>query len=157
MGSGPISATRVPWADLHHDDTNFEINYTLRHNMTSLSRCVSGTTWVTSHACYDTLGNVTQVVDGNGNPTTYDYTENWADTSCIPSGTLTAAIPTTVTDGLGHRTKSTHFTCTNLSSTVADENDLQSSRSGTEYTYDWQTDCCVSPSRMVAKRVTRML
>src|SRR5581483_11218863 len=62
-------------------------------NPTTVSRWISGTSYATSHACYDSLGNVTQLVDANGNPTTFDYSENWADTSCIPAGTNTHAFP----------------------------------------------------------------
>jgi hypothetical protein len=60
-----------------HDDVNFGVNYTTRLNLTSVSRWVSGTTWLTSHMCYDTLGNVTQEVDKAGDPTSYDDTDNW--------------------------------------------------------------------------------
>jgi RHS repeat-associated protein len=119
-----------------HDDTNFGINYTARLNVTSIARWVSGNTWLTSHRCYDTLGNVTQEVDEAGNPTTYDYSENWADSACIPSGTLTRAYPTTMTDALGNRRKVSAYTCTQLTHTIADENDIEAGRIGITYTYD---------------------
>jgi hypothetical protein len=119
-----------------HDDANFGINYTARLNVTSISRWVSGTTWLTSHRCYDTLGTVTQEVDEGGSPTTYDYSENWADSTCIPSGALTRAYPTTMTDALGNRRRVSAYTCTQLTHTIADENDIEAGRPGITYTYD---------------------
>ncbi|PYT53637.1 MAG: hypothetical protein DMG43_08505, partial [Acidobacteria bacterium] len=118
-----------------HDD-NYGIAFTARGNATTIQHLISGTTYATTHICYDTLGNVTQTVDGNGNPTTYDYSENWADTNCIPAGTLTHAFPTTVTDALAHRTKKSYFTCTSLIQSTKDENDIQAGRNGTTYTYN---------------------
>jgi len=122
---------------INHDDSGHGSSFWARGNPTSVSRLVSGSTFVTSHKCYDTLGNITQEVDPAGNPTTLDYSENWADTSCIASGTLTRAFPTTLTDALGYRTKTTRFSCTGLSSAIANENDLQANRTGTTSTYDW--------------------
>jgi len=121
---------------INHDDTNHGIGFTNRGNVTSTSRLVSGSTWVTSHNCYDTVGNVTQQVDALGNPTSFDYTEMWADTNCIPAGMFTRAYPTTVTDALGFRRRTVHFTCTQLTQSSANENDLRASRSGTTYTFD---------------------
>ena len=119
-----------------HDDTNYGIGFTSRGNVTTLSRLISGGTYAVSHKCYNTLGSVTQEVDANGNPTTFDYSENWADTNCIPSGTLTHSYPTTMSDALGFRRKSKYFTCTGLRQSAADENDLRAGRAGTTYTYD---------------------
>src|SRR5260370_23841119 len=121
----------------YHDDTNYGVGYTTRGNVTSISRWVSGSTWVTSHRCYDTLGNVTQEVDEAGHPTSYDYSENWTDTSCIPAGTITHGYPTTVTDAVGNRSKTKYYTCTGLAQVKQDENDITAARVGTTYTYDF--------------------
>src|SRR5262249_42834582 len=118
-----------------HDDTNFGTGYTTRGNLTTIQRLISGTNYSTTHMCYDTLGNVTQVVDANGNPTTYDFTDNWHDTSCIPGGTITHAFPTTITDALGYRTKKSYFSCPILVQSVADENEIRAGLSKT-FTYD---------------------
>ena len=122
---------------LNHDDADYGSGYTARGNVTSISRLVSGSTYVTSHKCYDTLGNVTQVVDDIGNPTTYSYAEKWADTSCVASGTLTRGFASTITDAVGSRTQTTRFSCTGLSSAVANENDLGANNAGMTYTYDF--------------------
>ena len=119
-----------------HDDTNFGASYKSRGNVTTIQRLISGTAYSTTHMCYDTLGNVTQTVDANGNPTSFDYSENWADTYCIPAGTITHSFSTTITDALGHRTKKSYFTCTTLPQSQKDENDIQAGRNGSTYTYD---------------------
>jgi len=103
-----------------HDDANYGISFTARGNATTIQRLISGSTYATTHRCYDTLGNITQEVDANGKPTSYDYSDNWADTACIPSGTLTRAFPTTITDALGFRRKIKYFTCTSLAQAIAD-------------------------------------
>ena len=123
--SGVPMLTNITGA-INHDDSGHGASWTQRGNVTSISRLVSGNTSVTSHKCYDTLGNVTQEVDENSHATNYGYAEQWADASCIASGTLTRAFPTTITDALGHRTKTTRFTCSTLSQAIADENDIPS-------------------------------
>jgi RHS repeat-associated protein len=119
-----------------HDDANFGASNTSRGNVTTIRRLISGTTYSTTHMCYDTLGNVTQTVDANGNPTSYDYSENWTDSYCIPSGTVTHSFPTTITDALGHRTKKSFYSCTVLPQSIKDENDIQASRNGTTFAYE---------------------
>jgi RHS repeat-associated protein len=120
-----------------HDDTDFGVSFTARGNVTTTQRLISGTSYAISHACYDTLGNVTQTVDANGNPTTYDYSDSgkWADSYCVASGTVTHAFPATVTDALGHQTKHSYFTCTTLKQSDADQNEINASKS-TTYAYD---------------------
>lgn len=124
---------------INHDDSGHGVAFTARGNVTSVSGLISGTIYTTSHTCYDTLGNVTQQVDGKGNPTNFSYADNWADTTCEASGTITREQPTTVTDALGHRRQTKIYSCTRLPAAVADENDLDASpvRSGTTYTYDF--------------------
>lgn len=122
---------------VNHDDSGHGSSFLARGNVTTTSKLISGTTYVTSHKCYDTLGNVTQEVDAKGNATSYDYTDTWADTSCISSTAVTKAFPTTITDAARNRTKITRYTCTALTGATANENDIEASRSGTTYTYDW--------------------
>jgi RHS repeat-associated protein len=124
---------------VNHDDSGHGATFVARGNATSVSRLVSGTNSVTSHTCYDTLGNMTQEVDDAGNPTNFDYAESWADGTCEASGTVTREQPTTVTDALGHRRKTTLYSCTRLPQAVAEENDLTASpaRSGITYSYDF--------------------
>lgn len=132
--NGVPMLTNVSGATGH--DANYGTSFTARGNVTTIQRLISGTTYATTHMCYDTLGNVTQTVDANGNPTSFDYSESWADTYCIPSGTITHAFPTTITDALGHQTKNSYFTCTSLRQSLKDANDIQANRGGTTFTYD---------------------
>ena len=120
-----------------HDDTNYGIGWTARGNLTTIQRLISGNSYATTHMCYDTLGNVTQTVDANGNPTSYDYSDSgkWADSFCIPSGTITHAFPTTVTDPLGHQSKYSYFSCTTLKQSNAEQNQINAGKS-TTYSYD---------------------
>jgi RHS repeat-associated protein len=120
-----------------HDDTRGP-NYYARGNVTSVTRTVSGTQSVTTHSCYDTLGNVTQTIDGNGKATRFSYADNYADNVCIPSGTNTYAFPTLVTDALGHQTKTSYSSCLRKVQAIADANDVAQSRSGTVSTFDTQ-------------------
>jgi len=73
--SGIPNLTNITGA-LMHDDTNHGGTFYARGNVTSTKALVSGSTYVTFHSCYDTLGNVTQTVDAAGNPTTFDYSDN---------------------------------------------------------------------------------
>lgn len=72
-GSGLISATGIT----HHDDTNFGTGYTARCNPTSISKLVSGSTYLTTSMTYDTTGQVRSVTDPKGNATTLDYSDNF--------------------------------------------------------------------------------
>jgi RHS repeat-associated protein len=121
----------------NHDDSGHGIGFTARGNVTTIRRLISGTAYSTTHKCYDTLGNVTQTVDANGNPTTYNYSDSgkWADTDCIPSGTVTDAFPTTITDALGFQSKYTYFTCSSMKQSEADQNQINAQKN-TNYTYD---------------------
>lgn len=86
-GSGLISLTGIT----HHDDTNFGANYTTRCNPTSISKLVSGTTYLTTSMTYDTTGQVRSITDPNNNATTLDYADNFYN----DAGDNTALVPYT--------------------------------------------------------------
>jgi YD repeat-containing protein len=117
--------------------TNYGTGYTARGNATTISRLVSGTTYSTSHMCYDTLGNVTKTIDANGNPTTYDYTDSWSSggPSSCEIGSDTYAYPTTITNALGQQQTKAYSTCSGQLVQSKDANDLAAGRSGTTYQY----------------------
>ncbi len=119
-------------------NSSFNTGYTNRHNITTISRWVSGSTWLATHKCYNTLGAVTQEADEAGNHTTYDYsdTDQWADSACIPAGTNTGGILKTITNALGLRIQKKYYTCTGLLQSSRNENDLVAGRLGRTYTYD---------------------
>jgi len=132
---------------INHRDSDHGVTFVARGNVTSTSKLVSGSTYITSHACYDTLGNVTQTVDERNNATNVEYTENWADANCESAGTLTRTLPTIITDPMGMRRKNTYYSCTHMSQALANENDILQNRVGTTYTYDFLNRllCTIAP------------
>jgi YD repeat-containing protein len=125
----------------NHDYTGFPASYNFRGNLTQMSRGLkTGSTWTwlnTAHT-YNDLGEVLTTTDPRGYTITSDYTDNWASISnpqCVTS-THSYAFPTTITDPLGHRTKHTYYSCTSLTGSTQDENDITASRAGTTFTYD---------------------
>ena len=94
-----------------HDDANFGTGYTTRGNLTSVSRWVSGSSYLTTSYTYDTTGQVLKETDPAGNPTTYGYadsffTDGGNDTtpSAYTPPQSTNAYRTSVTDAIGTQT-----------------------------------------------------
>jgi YD repeat-containing protein len=93
----------------------FSSSYQPRGNFTSVSRWISGTgasaTYAVSYAQYDNAGHLVLAKDPNGNTTTYSYSDNFGDGSNPDAGTFspaqpTFALPTLVTNAVGHQSKS---------------------------------------------------
>lgn len=145
VGGAPM-LTNISGA-VRHDDVNYGANRWARGNPTTITTSTSANSSVTRHFCYDTLGNVTEAVDGNGNPTRYSYADNFADTSCIASNTPTYALPTLITDALGHQTKITYGSCLRSPVQTQGPNDLAAGRTGTTQSYypDGRPNCSTSP------------
>jgi len=135
---GNTSASPAP----NHDYTNFPASYNLRGNLTQASRGLkSGSTWtwLSTNNTYNDLGEILTSTDPLSHQTSYDYTDNWATISnpqCVTSA-HSYGFPTTITDPLGHRLKHQYFSCTSFVGSEQDENDIQASRPGTTYTYDF--------------------
>jgi len=97
-------------------DSGFTTGYTTRGNVTRTSRALlnnSGgvTGWVNSHAQYDVAGNAVKVIDANGNPTVFDFSDRFGSpddearsNAGAPElgGQSSYAFPTKVTNALGH-------------------------------------------------------
>jgi RHS repeat-associated protein len=136
--SGDTSANPAP----NHDYTNFSRSNNLRGNLTQVSRGLkSGSTWtwLSTNNTYNDLGELLTSTDPLNHQTSYDYTDSWATISnaqCVTSA-HSYAFPTTITDPLGHRLKHQFFSCTSFVSSEQDENDIQASRSGAVYAYDF--------------------
>src|SRR5207237_3598419 len=67
-----------------HDDTNYGTGNTVRGNVTSIRRWVSGagctantTTCLTTYLTYDTTGQLRQSKDPQGNLTSFDYSDSF--------------------------------------------------------------------------------
>jgi RHS repeat-associated protein len=126
----------------NHDYTNFPASYNFRGNLTQVSKGLkssNGTwTWLNTNNTYNDLGEVLTSTDPLGHQTTYDYTDNWATISnpqCVTSA-HSYGFPTTITDPLSHQTKHTYYSCTSLTGSTQDANDIAASRPGTTFTYD---------------------
>ncbi len=122
-----------------HDSSGFATTYTVRGNRTRLRRWLNpGNTRISQTLTYDILGNVTNVVDFNGNTTTISYNDDFTTTSRPPSGTSTFAFPTTIThdpSGLNHKLKFKYDYDLGRQTEAKDENDYR-----TTFTYDDKLD-----------------
>jgi hypothetical protein len=133
--SGPVGTGSSVLGLAVHDDVNYGANMTIRGNPTVISRMVSSGTFITTQTnYYNMLGELVKTLDGNGNTTTYDFTDNWADSSCISSPVF--AYPTTITNALSQTTNSSYNSCDGSVAWEKDQNDINASRAGTVYTYD---------------------
>jgi RHS repeat-associated protein len=122
---------------VQHDYTNYSASFTLRGNLTRVSRWLNTTgTWLDTVYTYDDLGNRKTSKDPNGHFTYYDYTDRFYGSSCNTTGQPTYALRTSVTDAKGYRVQNAYFQCTSQLQNQKDENDLQYGHSGTSYTYD---------------------
>jgi RHS repeat-associated protein len=140
-----ISTTGAP----NHDYTNYSTSNTVRGNLTQVQRWRNTDgAWLSTTYTYDDLGNLRSMTDPCGNTTcsdmsganhttTYSYSDNWANSSCVPSSTNTYGYLTLTTDPLGHRLQKGYFPCTGLTHQMQDENDLKASRSGLLTSYDY--------------------
>ena len=133
--SGISMLANITGASLH-DDAGHGASFLARGNPTTVVDYTSGGGAVTTHNCYDTLGNVTASVDGNGHQTTFSYVDSFSDHNCIPSTVSTYAFPTTVTDAVGHQTKLAYNSCSRSVVQSQGPNDIAHGRAGTQYSFD---------------------
>jgi len=121
-GSDPISGRAcTTLAGLtgiaQHDDVGFNSSNTMRGNPTSISRWVSGSTYLTTSYTYDTTGQVLTQTDPAGNITTYGYADNfytdpgndqnpsaYSPEDASGNKITTNAYVTSVTDAIGTQT-----------------------------------------------------
>jgi RHS repeat-associated protein len=135
--SGNTSSNPAP----NHDYTNFPASYNYRGNLTQVSKGLkSGSTWtwLNTNNTYNDLGEVLTSKDPIGNQTSYDYTDSWAsitNSQCVTSA-HSYGFATTITDALSHQTKHTFYSCTSLTGSTQDANDIAASRPGTTFSYD---------------------
>lgn len=130
--TGSCQTAGVP----NHDYCNYSSAMLTRGNLTQSSHWLNtNNTWLSTTNTYDDLGNLRSTTDPGGHPTTFDYTDSWGGTGCVTAAS-TLAFPTTVTDALGHRVKTSYYPCTSLVQSTRDENDIQAGRTGTTHTYD---------------------
>jgi RHS repeat-associated protein len=132
-GSALIATSGVP----NHDYTNFSTSNLVRGNPTTISHWVNpGNTWLNTVNTFDDLGNLLTTTDPLQHTTTFIYTDNWANTSCVPSGVNTHGYVTQVTNALTQNAQTSYYPCTGLAASRKDQNDINASRAGTTYSYD---------------------
>jgi len=135
--AGNTSGSPAP----NHDYTNYPASFNYRGNLTQISKGLkSGSTWtwLNTNNTYNDLGEILTSTDPAGNKTTYDYTDSWAtitNPQCVTSA-HSYGFPTTITDPLNHQTKHTCYSCTSLTGSTQDANDIAASRAGTTFSYD---------------------
>lgn len=122
--------TMQPSGAIQHN-ASFGTGYTTRGNLTAVSkwRNTDGAT-ITSTNQYDDAGSLLSTIDPGGHKTSYNYTDSWAGSACVPSGTA-AIFPTMVTNAKGQSTSTKYYACTGTTASTTDLNVNQ-----TTYTYD---------------------
>jgi len=121
----------------NHDYTNYGASFLTRGNVTQVKSWLNTTgTWLITNNAYDDLGNLRTSTDPGGHLTTYSYTDDWANASCVPAGVNTQAYVTQTTNHLSQRSQSTYYPCTGQTQSTRDENDILASRNGATFTYD---------------------
>ena len=117
----------------HHDYTNFSTSFTTRGNPTTISKWVSGTTFLSTTNTYDDLGNLRSTTDAGNHTTNLDYTDNYNDG--VNHGTLafatTITMPTTGSPAVSHIVKSKFYWPSAMLYQSTDQNNQV-----TTYTYD---------------------
>ncbi|NDQ55551.1 MAG: RHS repeat protein [Acidipila sp.] len=122
----------------NHDYTKFSYTNLVRGNLTQLSRWLNTTnTWLNTTNTYDDLGNLLSSTDPGTHTTRFSYSDNWANTACVPSGVNTYGYRTLATNALNQRVKNSYFPCTGLAQSIRDENDIVANRLGHIFTYDF--------------------
>jgi len=115
---------------IQHDPA-YTTSFFYRGNITATShwRNTDGA-MVTTTNQYDDAGNLISSIDPLSHKTTYDYTDSWANTACLPSG-QTKAVATKITNALNQFVTNTYNSCT---FTLAAETDLNGK--SVSYVYD---------------------
>lgn len=117
-------------------DTAFGSGYTTRGNVTATMqwRNTDGA-WLTTRHQYDDVGNIIKTTDPQGHIATFDYSDAWANTACVPAGQGRVYVKESK-NHLNHRVSHTWNSCTGTAASTRDENDILAGRPGTTYSYD---------------------
>jgi RHS repeat-associated protein len=114
-------------------DPAYDTNKKTRGNLTAIKRWrnTDGAMLTTSFA-FDDAGNAVKAIDPLNHTTQMSYTDSWANSTCAPTPTGSAAASlTSVTDALSHVSSATYNTCTGSMASFSDQNSQV-----TSYSYD---------------------
>jgi YD repeat-containing protein len=133
------SLTSTSSSVVQHDYANYGTTNNIRGNLTSIQTCSDASTIAscssghkfTTSATYNDTGTLNSITDPRTNNTSFSYINNFYDTDCISSSTVTGAFPTTVTNALSQNTTTKYYSCTGQIQSVTDLNSQT-----TSYTYD---------------------
>jgi RHS repeat-associated protein len=108
---------------IQHDPT-YTTSFTFRGNVTAVSRWrnTDGASLTTTNQ-YDDAGNPLSTIDPLGHKTSYDYTDSWSNTTCLPSGPA-KIFATTITNALNQANTNTFNSCTGTLASAKDANNL---------------------------------
>lgn len=134
-GTGMTSTAAAPAPG--HDYTNYGSGLTLRGNLTTTNKWVdTSNTWLATINNYDDLGNLRSTKDPKGNITSFEYSNIFTDSACVPAGTNTYAFRSAVVNAKSQRTESQYFSCTGQVAQSRDQNDINAAQWGSVFTYD---------------------
>ncbi len=120
----------APSNAIQHDSL-YDTNFVYRGNVTAVSHWRNtDDTMLTTTNQYDDAGNVLSTIDPLGHKTSYDYTDSWGNTTCVPSGQA-KVFATKVTNHLNQSVAKSYNSCTATVASVTDANSKT-----TTYFYD---------------------
>jgi RHS repeat-associated protein len=116
-----------------HDYTNYGSTFTARGNPTTISRWVSGTTFITTTNTYNDLGNLVSSTDQGGHVTSFDYTDSYSDSTNHNTQAFVTTItyPATNSGNNSHIGKKKYYWPTGAPYQATDQNNQV-----TSFTYD---------------------
>jgi RHS repeat-associated protein len=116
-----------------HDYTDYGFSFTTRGNPTTISRWVSGTTFIITTNTYNDLGNLVSSTDQGGHVTAFDYTDSYSDSTNHNTQAFVTTItyPATNSGNTSHIEKKKYYWPTGALYQATDQNNQV-----TSFTYD---------------------
>jgi len=127
----PVAANTgmIQYNSTRFDPVLFNPQFEPRGNVTRVRKWISGATYAESFTQYDQAGNVVKTIDPRGDSTTMSYADDFGDGSNPGfglSGTNgpTFALPTSVTNSLGHVVRSQYHYTRGVVTGIKDPNNV---------------------------------
>lgn len=103
-------------------DAAYGTSFVYRGSVTAVSRWRNtDNAMLSTIKQYDDAGNVISITDPRNNKTSFDYTDSWANTGCVPAGQGKAYV-TRITNALTQAITKTYNSCTGSLASVTDAN-----------------------------------